>query len=373
MATRGDSGAPSSNTDYYDSLLSTTLMAYRKTMVDNIFKDSALLAYLKMSGAKVTQNGGERIAIPLMYGTNSTVKTVGGYETIDTTPQDGMTTAFYPWAEVAGSISISRKEQRQNSGEGKLIDLLKSKIRQAEMSMKEKLNQDLVLGTVSSATFIEETSSGGNKGLLPLGYFLRKANATDPSSGSVGNISGATYSWWRHQTAVLDSGTKDTGNAFALSVSTYAGLKVALKRMYNYCSRGSGGNPDLVVSDQSTFETYENALDTQVRYQNTKMADMGFDTIKLRGATMIWDEMVPDLDEGAAMADAATPAGTAFFINTDFYKLVIDSETDIITTPFIEPENQTAKTAKILFMGNATCSNLRKMGVCYAISQSIVA
>ena len=42
-----------------------------------------------------------------------------------------------------------------------------------------------------------------------------------------------------------------------------------------------------------------------------------------------------------------------------------------MTTPFIEPENQTAKTAKVLFMGNATCSNLRKMGVLYAISQSI--
>ncbi|NIS17887.1 MAG: phage major capsid protein, partial [candidate division Zixibacteria bacterium] len=61
--------------------------------------------------------------MPLMYGDNSTVKTHGGYSTLDTTPQDGMTTAFYEWAEVAGTISISRKEQRQNSGEGKLINL----------------------------------------------------------------------------------------------------------------------------------------------------------------------------------------------------------------------------------------------------------
>jgi hypothetical protein len=50
---------------------------------------------------------------------------------------------------------------------------------------------------------------------------------------------------------------------------------------------------------------------------------------------------------------------------------VIDSETDIITTPFIEPENQTVKTAKILFMGNATVSNMRKHGVVYGISQTI--
>ena len=68
MATIGESSAPSSNTTYYDALLSTTLMAHRTTMVDQIFKEKAFLAYLKMVGAKQSQNGGERIAVPLMYG-----------------------------------------------------------------------------------------------------------------------------------------------------------------------------------------------------------------------------------------------------------------------------------------------------------------
>ncbi|HOX22266.1 MAG TPA: hypothetical protein PLL10_02285, partial [Elusimicrobiales bacterium] len=63
-------------------------------MVDNIFKDSALLAYLRMKGAVKKQNGGERVMIPLLYGDNDTVHTHGGYSVIDTTPQDGLTTAF---------------------------------------------------------------------------------------------------------------------------------------------------------------------------------------------------------------------------------------------------------------------------------------
>lgn len=368
MATIGDSGAPSSNTIYYDALLTTTLMAYRKTLVDNIFKDSAFLAYLRLTEAVKKQNGGERIALPLMYGSNKTVKTVGGYETLDTTPQEGFTTAFFQWAEIAGTISISRKEERQNSGEGRLINLLGSKIRQAEMSMREKLNGDLICGKVSSGTFIPETSTAGNLGLLPLGYFLRKLKATDPTvGGNVGDIAGATYSWWRHK--VGDFGGNSTTNADVnTSFTTWAGLKSGLRRMYNFCSRGSGGSPDLVVMDQVSFEEYETALDSQLRYTNTKMADMGFDTIKLRGATCIWDESVPDIYTGTA----AITTGTAFYLNTEFYNLVIDSETDIITTPFVEPENQTAKTAKILFMGNAACSNLRKLGVAIAISQSIV-
>lgn len=370
MSTVGSTGAPSTNTVYYDALLSTTLDAYVSggSMFDNIFKESAYLAALRRFDAVQRQNGGERIRAPLMYGDNSTVKSYRGYDTFDTTPQDGMTTAFYEWCEVGGTISISRKEERQNSGEAQIINLLQSKISQAEMTMREVLNTQLIQGTVSSGTFVPGNDA---KDLLPLGYFLRKLNATDPTAGgNVGNISGATNSWWRHHTAVFDSGSKDTGNDFALTVSTWKGYAVALKRLYNFCSRGSGGSPNLGVMDQTSFETYESALDDKTRYTDIKMADMGFDTVKLRGATLIWDELVPSIDTGEVVG-GATFSGTCFLLNTKFYRLIIDSQTDIVTTPFVEPENQTAKTAKILFMGNAAVSNLRKHGVAYAISQTI--
>ena len=366
MATLGAS-APSQNTVNYDALLSTTLAAYRPTMVDNIFKSNAFLAALKQYGGIEYQDGGERIAQPLMYETNSTVKSYSGYDTLDVTPQDGMTTAFYPWCEVAGTISISRLQERQNSGEAAILKLLEKKILQAEMSLKAAINSQLILGTVSSQTFVPGNSA---KDLFPLGYFLRKANATDPTTGgNVGNIAAATYSWWRARSAVLDSASKDTGNDFALAVTTYKGLKNALYRLYNYCSRGADGSgPNILIGDQISYETYVNAIQDQRQYNDDKLAQIGFDNIKVRGATLIWDELVPDIDNGTA----AITSGSVFAVNTKFYKLVIDSQTDFVTTPFIEPENQTAKTAKILFMGNATVSNARKNGVAYAIAQTIV-
>ena len=371
MATIGSTSAPSTNTTYFDALLSTTLMAYRDTIYDQIFKDSAFLSYLRSTDAVKKQNGGERIAMPLMYGSNSTIKSYQGEETLDTTLQDGLTTAFYEWKEIGGTIGITRKEERQNSGEGRLLNLLEAKIKQAQMSMREELNRQLLAGGLSGTTFVPGNSG---KDLYPLGYFFRKLNATNPVvGGNVGNISSADNTWWRHKTAVLDSGTKDTGNSFALNISTYAGVNVALKRMYNTCGLGSGGYPDLAVGDQVSYETYENSLDTKTRYTNTKMADMGFDTVKIKGATFIYDEVIPGLDTGDLLSSSATYTGTVFFINTNFYNLIIDSETDIITTPFVEPENQTVKTAKILFMGNAAVSNMRKHGVVYALNQSIAA
>lgn len=362
------SAAPSSYTVNYDSLLSTTLMNYRPVLVDNIFKSNSFLAALKKYGGISYQDGGERVQQPLMYEENDTFNSYKGYEMLVVKPQDGITSAFYEWSELGGTITISRREERQNSGEARILNLLESKIKQAEMSIKSKVNQQLVRGTVDTATFVPGNSA---KDLLPLGYFLPKLNGTDPvSGGSVGNINRATYSWWRPNTAALDAAdaSKDTGNAFGMAVTTYAGLRVALYRMYNYCTRGADGSaPNIVLANQETYETYENSLDQLKRYGDESLVSMGFDNIKLKGATMIWDELVPDIENGTA----ALTLGTAFFLNTQFYKLIIDSQTDFVTTPFIEPENQTGKTAKVLFMGQSSVSNPRKLGVCYAISKDI--
>lgn len=366
MATIGSTNAPSTNTIYYDSLLSTTLMAFRPKMVDNIFKSSAYLAALRQYDGIRYQDGGERIQELLMYEENDTFSSYRGYETITIKPQDGITSAFYNWTEIGGSITISRREERQNSGEAQILNLLQQKIKQAEMSIKSKVNQQLLQGTVNTATFVPGNSA---KDLLPLGYFLRYAPATDPlAGGNVGDISAATYSWWRPRVCTL-GGSADTGHEFGLTVTTYAGLKVGLHRMYNFCTRGAdGSSPNLVVCDQITYETYMNALDQQVRYTDQALGDMGFQNVKCMGATMIWDELVPDIYTGTT----SITTGTAFFLNTQFYKLVIDKQTDFITTPFVEPENQTAKTAKVLFMGQATVNNPRKLGVVTRINQSIV-
>lgn len=363
MATYG-STAPSQNTVNYDSLLSQTLFNYRKNMVDNIFKSSGFLALLRQKGAVEYQSGGVAIQIPLMYEANNTVKSYSKYDTLNTTPQDGVTSAFFPWCELGGTISIARLEERQNSGENALLKMLESKTRQAEMSMKAAVNQQLIQGTVSSLTFVNGNDA---KDLFPLGYFFRKLKATDPTTSAVGNISSSTYDWWRHRTADL-GGHSTTSADINTAVTTRAGLKAYLYRLWNFCSRGADGSgPDICLADQVTYETYEMALDEQKRYIDVNLADLGFDSMRLKGGTMIWDELVPDLYSGTV----AITKGSVFMLNSKFYKLIIDSETDFITTPFITPENQTVKTAKILFMGNATISNMRKCGLALACLQTI--
>jgi hypothetical protein len=364
MATLGTS-APMQNTINYDALLSTTFMAYRAVLVDNIFKANAFLAALRKYGGIDYQDGGERIQQPLMYEQNDTFKSYRGYEQLEVKPQDGITSAFYPWSEVGGTITISRREERQNSGEAALLNLLKGKISQAEMSCKATINSQLILGTVSSSTFVPGNSA---KDLFPLGYFLPKDRTTDPTTGgSVGGINRATYSWWRPRSVYFGGSAQAYDDAGA-SVSTWKALQVYLYRLYNWCTRGADGSgPNLALTNQETYEAYENSLNNQKIYLDEDLVSMGFDNIKLKGAVMLWDELVPDIDSGTA----ALTYGSIFMLNTQFYKLIIDRETDFVTTPFVEPENQTAKTAKVLFMGNTVVSNPRKLGVGRAISLSI--
>ena len=334
-------------------------------MTDNIFKSNAFLAALRQSGGIEYSNGGERIQIPLMYEVNNTVKSYSGYETINVVPQEGMTSAFYPYSEIAGTITISRREERQNNGEAALLNLLEKKILQAEMSIKAAINEQLVAGTVSGTTFIPGNSE---KDLLPLGFFLRKNRATDPTStAKVGGILAATYAWWKaHAANLYDTTASDY--TFAKAVTTYKGYLTALRKLYNTCANGADGSaPNLLVGSQGAFELYCNSIMNQVQYNDIKLAEIGFDSVKFRGATFIYDELVPDVYSGTA----AITYDSIFFLNTKYYKLTIDRETDFVTTPFVEPENQTAKTAKILFMGNATSSNQRKLGVAHGIITTI--
>jgi hypothetical protein len=55
-------------------------------------------------------------------------------------------------------------------------------------------------------------------------------------------------------------------------------------------------------------------------------------------------------------------------LNSENIRLVIDKESDFVTTDFIEPENQTASVAKVLVMANQVCNNRRKLGLLYGIT-----
>ena len=302
---------------------------------------------------KKVEDGGERIVRALQYGRNITIKSmVSGYDPIDTTPQDNLTSCYYLWKEVAGSITISHKEQRKNSGKHKMIDLLQSKVDEAILSFQEEIiAQILTIATSSPASDLD-----------PIPLFVQK---TPSDAYTVGGIAQGTYAWWRNQ---IKAG----------STATFAGILKEMTNLYNTCSKGAGAGrrdfPDLILCDQTYHETVEAAYRDKTRIYDTKAADLGFGGLKFKGATLLWDEFVPDMDGTTSVTDPDSYSRTyctAFFLNSKYLQFVVDKEGDLDIGPFIQPENQKAKTAIIYLMGNIICTNRRKQGLHYDVSASI--
>ena len=343
----------------FDSILSTTLMNYRKQLYDNIFNACPFFYWMHAAGRKRIEDGGERIVIPLQYGRNSTIASMSsGYDIIDTTPQDNITSAYYQWKEVAGSISISNRELVQNSGRHKILDLLTAKSREAEMSMTENLEL-MILGKITSGQSAND--------LLGVSEFIQK----DPTaSDSIGGIDQSLYSWWRNQYNTT-------------ARSTWALLLDGMGNMYNSCSKGGAGgkraHPDIIISDQGAYESYESACRDKTRIINETIADLGYGGLKFRGATVMWDEYMPDIYTNTTSMTLDTvdtytyTKNNMYFLNSEFLDFVVAKGNDLTVGPFIQPENQKAKTSIIYSMGEVCCSNRRKQGALMNISLNLAA
>src|SRR5258708_6862354 len=242
----GVAGNPS-----FDALLSTTIANYRDTFSDNLSSSFFLMYWLTTQGRKLYEDGGESIVVPLMYGTNQTVKSYDGYEGLDVTPQEGLTAAKYPWKQVAGSISISRKEERQNSGDQRIINLLESKIKQAEISMSSALN----------LMFYADGTGNNSKDIFGLQLLVENGAAW----GTVGGIdaSDSSNTFWRNQWL---------GSVGSFGAT--AGL-AKMRSLYNLCSRGNE-HPDFGVTTRAIYEAFEASQVPNQRFVYSRVAPSNF-------------------------------------------------------------------------------------------------
>lgn len=365
---------PSTLTDAYGALLTTTLRAVEPVLRDNVTKSNKTLAWLEMKGRMKAQDGGERVRVPLMYGLNTTADVYSGYGLLDTTPQDGITSAFYTWAQLSSSITISRLEERQNSGKSAALNLLEVKTTQTMNSLKQLVNNSLVAGRITTGASAAlgqfdarvGRMDSGAKSLLPLSALI-DGNPTR-SRTDIGNINPNTYTFWGN-----------FAQDFA-AVTTFAGYKFNLTHLYNNASRGVMGAPDLLLGSQVAWEQYWNALNVNERYliTNQRTVDIlgGSSALAFRDAAFVWDEVTPDIGTNGSTVDSLGLSGgdiqkdTVFMINSESFEWVYDSETNFITTPMVRPENQDARTGQILFMGIIGVNNRRKNGVAYNIQHT---
>ena len=313
-------------------LATVTLRNRRGKLADNVLNHNALLRYLNRAGNADPADGGRTIIEELEYASNSTFKYYSGYETLDITPQTVFDAAEYNWKQAAVVVSFSGLEERQNMGKEQSIKLVDRRIRNAEKTMQNNLST----GVYSDGTGTSGKQIGG----------LQLLVADDPTTGTVGSISRATYSFWQNQ--LYDFSV----NSVTPSSST---IQTAMDSIWLSCIRGADA-PKIFVAGTTYFTYFWQSLTTIQRISSDTSATSGFRELAFNGPG------------GTAMVmyDASCSATRMYCLNTDYLFWRPHPSANIEQLDRRQSVNQDATVIPIIFMGNLTMSNAQRQGVIIA-------
>lgn len=302
-----------------------------KKPTDNIFNSRAFFYSMGDNGFKESADGGRVFELGVEFAENTNFHSYGEMDELDTTRIQVFDAARFDQKICAGTVVFSELELLR-ARDGK-IDLMAEKMDNGKDSHIADMNRQL-LGSASTGT-----DMGGIQVLI----------SSTPTTGSVGGINRATYSFWRNRQ-----------NSGAQSVSAFDNLRSALTTTYNQCSLGGVKNiPRYVCTDRASFQGYEQILVAIEQIAEAKMkeeSDIAFknEMLKFKGAKMFFDE------------DA--PSGSAFLYNNTNLKVCYLAGGWMKMYPPRDPYNQLTQVHKVATFGNLVTNGSRHLGVVTAIT-----
>ena len=302
-------------------ILATTIQNRSKKLADNVTKNNAVLSKMSQKGRIKTFSGGYNIMEELSFAENSNAGWYSGYDILPVGVSDVISAAEYNIKQAAVPVIISGLEQLQNAGKERMIDLMEGRLSVAESTLSN---------LISGGLYSDGTGSGGKEidG-------LNAAVPLDPTTGTYGGIDRATWTFWQskisNQTAVngLDP-TKIQGYWNVLWASLVRGMD----------------RPDLILCDNTVWNAYISSLQALQRFASPDVGALGFPTLKYMDADVYFDGGIGGF----------CPAGTAFFLNTDYLRYRPHSARNMVP---LSPNrryatNQDAEVQIIAWAGNLT-------------------
>lgn len=307
----------------FTELVSTTFRKHRKEIKDNLSTRNALLKYMMKRGNYRKEDGGLTIVTPLDYASNTTYQRYSDFDTLDISQSDVISAAEYQWRQIAINVVASGRELRINSGDSRIINLAKARIKNAIRTFNNNFSSDI---------YSDGSLTNQVNGL--------QAIIADTNTNTVGGIDANTWTFWQNTVS----------SAASLSVTPSATTIENGLMLPTWLSvdRGPDDQPDLIVADNTYFSYFESSQVSLKRYNDRASADGGFVTLKYKNADVLFD------------GNSGIPSNHMYFINTNYLELVVHQDADLEMVDEIRPVNQDGVVMPILWMGNITCSN-RKM------------
>ena len=311
----------------FTELVTTTHRKHKKGIKDNLTNRNALLKFMYKKGNYRTEDGGLTIVEPLDYTSNSTYQRYSDWDMLNISASDVLSAAEYPWKQIAIHITASGRELRINSGDAQLEKLVAARMKNAYRTFDNNFSSDLYsAGSLSNQI-------GGLQAII-----------SDASGGTIGGINSTTWTFWERtlfdcSVEVVTSGANTIENSMMLP-------------LWLNVDRGQGDSPDLIVMDSVYYKYFEASQTSLKRYAGADDLTAGVLGLKYKTATVLYDTTASGI-----------PASHAYFINTNYLKLVTHKDADLDEMEKKEPVNQDGEVVPILWMGNLTCSNRKLQGV----------
>ena len=301
--------------DNVDETLTLAMTNMIPGIKDNIFNENTALGWFYSTG-KERKRGGASLSHGVRYAKSTSGGSYSRYQQMDTTPQDNLTRDQWAWKQKYWSVSIDGFTERvAGKGEYAIEDALQEKRDEAEMSMKDDLERDIFRATPADAD-------------------IRSLPNIVLGSGTEGQINGTTSSVWQSNVGTAGSWASGVGRAqLTNAINTVSKRKPV-------------GMPDVLISDQTSYEAYEGTLVAQYRFTSNK-ADIGITKLTFKDIPWIWS--------------VQATSGVIYVLHSDAIKYYVNSDTDFIFKPFVTPANQDAKVGQILLAHALTTCYRRKL------------
>lgn len=313
----------------FTELVSTTFRKHRKEIKDNLSNRNALVKYITKKGNYTKDDGGLTIVTPLDYAENSTYQRYSDWDTLNIQASDVISAAEYQWRQIALNVVASGRELRINSGEAKIINLAKARIKNALRTFNNNFSTDI---------YSDGTATNQINGLQAL--------VSDTGVGTVGGINSTTYSFWQNNYFdASDESVTPSATTIEGSMMLPAWLEV---------DRGPDDQPDLIVADSTYYQYFENSQTSLKRYMKEDSASGGFITLKYKNADVLYD------------GGSGIPTTHMYMLNTQYLGLCVHRDADLEIMDEQRPINQDGVVIPIIWMGNMTCSNRNQQSVILA-------
>lgn len=317
----------------FTEMVTTTDRTWGRKVTDNVSKHNALLNRLKAKGGIKTVSGGYEISEPIDYAENGTYQRYSGYEGLNTSASDVITSVKYPYQQVALHVTASGRELRMNAGKEQMINLVKARKENALRTAANRFSIDIY----SDGSLTNQINGLAN---------LIQTNG----QGTVGGVNATTWTFWRNKFKEMTG----TNTAASPSVANSASMKADMNALWLSLNRGTD-KPDLIVMTHDFYSLYELGEQQLQRYADSELAKAGFTTLKYKSADVIFDDNT----------NFATTGERAYFLNTDYLKLIQHREAQWTMDSEKTPVNQDAVVIPMYWMGNLVCTQRGLQGVLF--------